>query len=147
MTFEYVDCRYKLLDGFHLHLLVFPLIYQLLSVHHLQMTSSEGFQHHFGIISNSFVVIVTWKKNVSFTLISFVVLKWDDFLSVQVPFELPVQILVQLLIELEANWIDQNVNELEFEPSRMNVDETTHYIYNCTYPMFDNVINYADSVT
>ena len=35
------------------------------------------------------------------------------------PFELPVQIPVQLLLELEANLLDQNVNELEFELSRM----------------------------
>ena len=55
------------------------------------------------------------KKNVAFTLISFAVLKWEDYLSVQVPFELPVQ----LLLELEANWIDQNMNELEFELSRI----------------------------
>ena len=40
-------------------------------------------------------------------------------LSVQVPFELPVQITVQLLLELEANLLDQNVNELEFELSKM----------------------------
>ena len=53
----------------------------------------------------------------AFTLISFVVLKWDDCLSVQVPNELPVQIPVQLL--LEANWLDQNVNKLEFELSSM----------------------------
>ena len=59
------------------------------------------------------------KKNVAFTLISFAVLKWDDCISVQVPFELPVQTPVQLLLELEGNWIDQNVNELEFEQSRM----------------------------
>ena len=56
------------------------------------------------------------KKNVAFTLISFAVLKWDDCLSVQLPFELPVQ----LLLELEVNWLDQLiVNELEFEKSRM----------------------------
>ena len=30
-----------------------------------------------------------------------------------------VQIPVQLLLELEANWLDKNVNELEFELSRM----------------------------
>ena len=66
-----------------------------------------------------FVVVLYKKKNVAFTLISFAVLKWDDFLSVQVPFELPVQIPVQLLLDLEANWLDQNVNELEFELSRM----------------------------
>ena len=33
----------------------------------------------------------------------------------QLPLELPFQILVQLLLELEANLLDQNVNELEFE--------------------------------
>jgi hypothetical protein len=42
----------------------------------LQMTSSEGFQHHFSIISNSFVVVFTYmKNNVAFALISFAVLK------------------------------------------------------------------------
>ena len=59
------------------------------------------------------------KKNVAFTLISSAVLKWNDYLSVQVPFQLPGQILVQLLLELEMNWLDQNVIELEFELSRM----------------------------
>ena len=59
------------------------------------------------------------KKNAAFTLISFAVLKWDDCLSVQLPFELPVQIPVQLLLELEPNWLVQNVIELEFELSRM----------------------------
>ena len=60
-----------------------------------------------------------YEKNVDFTLISFAVLKKDDCLSVEVPFELLVQIPVQLLLELEANLLDQNVNELEFELSRM----------------------------
>ena len=55
------------------------------------------------------------KKNVAFTLISFAVLKWYEYLSVQLPFELPVQ----FLLELELNLLDQNVNELEFELSRM----------------------------
>ena len=60
------------------------------------------------------------KKNVAFTLIAFAVLKWDDCLSVQLPFQLPVQIpVIQLLLELELNWLDKNVNELEFELSRM----------------------------
>ena len=40
------------------------------------------------------------------------------------PFELPVQIPVQLLLELEPNWLDQNVNELEFELSRMQMKQT-----------------------
>ena len=42
------------------------------------------------------------KKNVAFTHISFAV----------VPFELMVQIPVQLLLELEANRLDQNLIEL-----------------------------------
>ena len=83
------------------------------------MTSSEGFQHHFSIISKFVCCGFYMKKNVAFTLISFAVLKWDEYLSVQLPFELLVQIPVQLLPELEANWLDQNVNELEFELSRM----------------------------
>ena len=56
------------------------------------------------------------KKNVAFA-----VLKWDEYLSVQLPFELLVQIPVQLLLELEVNLLDQNVNELEFELSRMQI--------------------------
>ena len=59
------------------------------------------------------------KKNVAFTLISFAELKWDEYLSVQLPFELPFQISVQLLLELEAKLLDQNVYELEFELSNM----------------------------
>ena len=35
------------------------------------------------------------------------------------PFELTIQILVQLLLELEPNLLVQNVIELEFELSRM----------------------------
>ena len=58
-------------------------------------------------------------KNVTFTLYFFAVLKWDEFLSAQLPFELPVQIRPQLILELEANLLAQNVNELEFELSRM----------------------------
>ena len=63
------------------------------------------------------------KKNAAFTLISFAVLKWYDCLSVQLPFELLVQILVQLLLELKANLIDQNVNELEYEVSKIQMKQ------------------------
>ena len=63
------------------------------------------------------------KKNVPLTLISFAVLKWDDYLSVQLPFELPVQIPVQVpvqfLLELESNLLVQNVIELDFELPKM----------------------------
>ena len=59
------------------------------------------------------------KKNATFTLNSFAEIKWGDFLSVQVPFELPVQTPVQLLLELKGSWLGQNVNELEFELSSM----------------------------
>ena len=87
------------------------------------MISSEGFQQNFSIISKSVSCGFYMKKNVVFTLISFAVLKWADCLSDQLPFELPVQIPVQLpvqlLLELEANWLDKIVTELEFELSRM----------------------------
>ena len=48
---------------------------RLQSFHHLQMTSSEGFQHHFTIISKFVCCGCYIKKNVAFTLISFAVLK------------------------------------------------------------------------
>ena len=54
------------------------------------------------------------KNNIAFALISFAVLKWDECLSLQLPFVLPVQMTVQLLLELEANLLE-NVSELEFE--------------------------------
>ena len=64
-------------------------------------------QIDFTIISpsfqNVFVVIVIMKKNVAFALIFFAVLKRDDCLSVYVPFELLIQVPVQLLLELEVN--------------------------------------------
>ena len=55
------------------------------------------------------------EKNVAYTLISLAVLKLDECLSVQLPFESLVQIPFQLLLDLESNLLDQNVNELEFE--------------------------------
>ena len=78
------------------------------------MTSSEGFQQQFNIISKFVCCGFYVKNNVAFTLTSFTVLRWDDSLSVQLPLELLFQILVQLLLELEANVLDQNMNELEF---------------------------------
>ena len=70
-------------------------------------------QKDFTIISRFVCCGCYMKTNVAFALISFAVLKWDDCLSVQLPFELLVKIPVQLLLELEANCLDQNVNELE----------------------------------
>ena len=84
------------IGGFHLHILVFPFVYQFHSrieaVHHLQMTSSDGFQHHFKIC----LLWLLHEKECSFHTYLFC-------LSVQVPFELPIQISIQLLLELEVN--------------------------------------------
>ena len=55
------------------------------------MSSSERFQHNYTIISKFVCCGCYMKKNVAFALISFAVLKRDDCLSVQVPFELPVE--------------------------------------------------------
>ena len=95
------------------------------------MTSSEGFQQHFSIISKSVCCGFYVKKNVAFTLTSFAVLKWDECLSVQLPFELLVQIPVQLLLD----WLVQNVNELEFELS-IDHDETTLNSFNTLLHIF-----------
>ena len=83
------------------------------------MISLEGFQQHFSIISKFDCCGFYMKKNVAFILISLAVLKWDECLSVQLTFELPVQMQDQLLLEQEANLLDQNENEIEFELSRM----------------------------
>ena len=52
----------------------------LWSIHHLQMTSSKGFQHHFKIISKFVWCGCYMKKNAAFALISFAVLKWHECL-------------------------------------------------------------------
>ena len=57
-------------------------------IYHLQMTSSEEFQQHFSIISKFVCCGFYIQKNTAFTLISFAVLKSDECLSVQLPFEL-----------------------------------------------------------
>ena len=44
------------------------------SVHHLQMTTSEGFPYHLTVISKLVCCDFYMKKNVAFTLISFAVL-------------------------------------------------------------------------
>ena len=47
-----------------------------LYVHHLQITSSEGFKHHFTIITKFVFCDFYMKKNIAcFTLMSFAVLK------------------------------------------------------------------------
>ena len=84
------------------------------------MTSSEGFQYHFSITSKVISCGSTWKRNVAFSLtyvsgiLSFAVLKWDEYLLVQWSFEIPVQ----MLLEPEGNLLDQNGKELEFEHSK-----------------------------
>ena len=83
------------------------------------MTSSERFQQHFSIISKFACYGFYIKKNVAFTLTSFAVLKLDDCVSAQLPFEFPFQIPVQLLLELEPKLLAQDVIELEFVLSRI----------------------------
>ena len=68
---------FHLTGGFHLCLLVcIPIRLAVqFQIHHFQMTSSEGFQQHFSIISNFVCCGFYMKNNVAFTLISFAVLK------------------------------------------------------------------------
>ena len=74
------------------------------------MTSSEGFQQHFSIISKFVWVGFYMNKNVAFTLIPFAVLKWDDCLSVQLPLDSVASARTKLN--------HSKVIELEFEQSR-----------------------------
>ena len=82
------------------------------------MTSSEGFQHCFNTISKFVCCGFHMKKNAAFTFIFFAVLKWNECLSFQTLLEVPFEISFQMLLELEANWLDRNANELEFELSK-----------------------------
>ena len=101
--------------GFHLYLLVFPFVHRFNSRGSSPFTICKWLvQKDFSNISEYFLKFVCGgfyiQKVVASKLISFAVLKWDEYLSVQLPFELAVQIPVQLLLELEANL--SNVNEL-----------------------------------
>ena len=124
-TVEWWDCFYSSRASntgwFHLHILVFPFVYQFNSRKGVLFSPFiiYKFQQHFSIISKFVFCGFYIKKNAAFTLISFALLKWDECLSVQLPFELPVEIPFQLHLELEVNWLVQNVNELWFELSRI----------------------------
>ena len=65
------------------------------------------------------------KKRVAFTLISFAVLKWHECLSFQLPFELTVEILVQLHLELEVKWSEITSSQRNWKGK--GTDETPHY--------------------
>ena len=104
-----LDCH---LDNgrFHLHLLVYPFVYQfnsrtvaLVYSSFANDYSSKRFQHYFNIISKFVCCVFYMKLECSFYTISFAVLERDECLSVQLPFELPVQIPVQVPLELGAN--------------------------------------------
>ena len=109
--------------GFCLHLLVFPFVYQFKSrigvLVHSSFANDENYNNFSASFQILFVVVFTWKRMQLLHLSLFPVLKWDEFLLVQLPFELQVQIPVQLLLEQEPNWIVQYVIELEFEQSRI----------------------------
>ena len=57
------------------------------------MTSSEGFQDNFKICFCGFYM----KKNVAFTRITFAVLKLNECLSVELPFQLHLELKLNLL--------------------------------------------------
>ena len=87
---------------------------RLQSVHHLQMTSSEGFQHHFTIISKFVCFGCYMNKNVAFTLISFAVYHFNCHSSFGARSKI-------------TTYIVQNVIELGFLLSRMQMKLTSIY--------------------
>ena len=112
--------------GFHLHLLVFSFVYQLdygIGVLVRSSIANNKFRRISATLQHHFKDCLLWvlhEKEWSFYthLFCCTKVKWIS-LSVQVPHELPVEIPVQLLLQLEANLLDQNVNELEFGLSRI----------------------------
>ena len=66
----------------------------------------------------------------------------SDLINMQ-SFELPFELLFQFQIELEANLLDQNTNELEFELSRMQMKPALVVTANLTV---SHVIVYLDDV-
>ena len=99
--------------------MVFPFIYHFNSrigvlVHSsFADDSSEGFQQHFSIISKFVCYGFYIKKNVAFTLISFTEMRWMLISSTGIWVTGSDTGLVAS--RLEANLLDQNVNELEYE--------------------------------
>ena len=61
------------------------------------MTSSEVFQDHFRIISKFVFCGFYMKKNVAFTCIAYAVLKLNECLSVELPFQLHLDLKLNLL--------------------------------------------------
>ena len=61
------------------------------------MTSSEGFQDDFKIISKFVFCGFLMKKNVAFTRIAYAVLKLNECLSVELPFQLHLELKLNLL--------------------------------------------------
>ena len=91
------------------------------------MTSSKRFKHVCGF----------YMKRMKFytylTILLYIhILKCDECLSFQLPYQLPNEILFNLHLELELNLLDQDVNEIEFELSRMLADETNLISDTCT---------------
>ena len=126
------------MGGSHLHLLVFPFVYQFHSRIETIVCSSfanDKFRRISASFHHHFKICLLWLLHEK-ECIYFAVLKWDVCLSVQVPFELPI--LIQLLLELKANWIDQNVNELEFELSRMHMKGPMLLVAAATKVLFPN---------
>ena len=73
------------------------------------------------------------KRNVAFTLISFVVLKWDDCLSDQLTFELLVQIPVHLLIELWPNLLPCGPSMMDYRGTSGNLWKPAAEV-SCRFP-------------
>ena len=99
-----VTCRISNHDSFHLYLFDFPFIYQFYFLMTTLVKSAfwnpadlpifKSFQQHFSIFSKFICCGFYIKNDVAFTLISFALPKWDECLSVQLPFVLPVEIPV-----------------------------------------------------
>ena len=84
-----------------------PMVGFIYTFWYSHLSSSEGFQQHFSIISKSVFYVFYMKKNIVFTLISFAILNemivYQFICHLSNAFELLVQLPVELLLELEPN--------------------------------------------
>ena len=79
----------------------------------------SAFSNHFINISNFFEKVCYLKEKYSFWFICFVV-QWNVISNDNIQsFQLSFEILFQLQLELEGSLLDQNLDELENELSRI----------------------------
>ena len=108
------------LGGFHLHLQVYPFIYQFYT--RMTVLIETTFWNHAELFIFTLFQNILPKTRGSFYLLSLQSYsKLTTELINKQTFELPFELPFYLQIEIEVNLLDQNLNGLGFELSRMQM--------------------------